>query len=178
MNSIEINNYLEKLFHENDEIDFGVLSADYLCKINFNELKDKFYIVNNQPSNMPGQHWLAISKIDNNLQFFDSYGMGTTFYGKYMQKFVKSSKNVTESDRILQYQYSDTCGQFCIFYIAKRYQGCSLEDIYKHFSSNTKLNDEIVKKFVTNKNHIFHKKCISKRILLVQGCICKNKITF
>jgi len=176
MNSNDLYDYLYRCLNGMN-VEFNVLPADYLKREIFSSLKNKYFVVNNQNSNHPGEHWLAVCVIDDNYEFFDSYALGYEFYGNEFLNVFKQMKTVVQSNKVLQNEYSDVCGQYCLFYIAKKVLGCSLAHIYKYFSANTICNDEIVRKFVCKQNnHLFHKTCRLKTEILLQGCVYKNKI--
>jgi len=166
MNSSEISAYLRAKFIKS-RCEYGVLPADFVKTVSFSVNNDIFYIFNNQPSHLGGEHWLAICKKNERLEFFDSYGMGMNFYGKYFSILEKKYVFYQNKKR-LQSLYSNVCGQFCIFYLFMRYDGYSLNDIEKMFSSDTVKNDKIVNNYILKM-----KKCNVNNINFIQ--CCKNQ---
>ena len=78
------------------------------------------FIINTDPSNMPGSHWLAFYSPfgeHSRLECFDSFGEPASNYGLVDNvAFNSISVNTT------QFQANNTasCGFFCIFYILHR----------------------------------------------------------
>jgi len=151
MNSDQLYNHLEAMFGTT-RCKYDVLPAEFLNSVNFKSHFNMFYIFNNQTSKFGGQHWLALCKKDNRIEFFDSYGLGLRFYGKHFVNFKKKYV-VHENNKKLQSIYSNVCGQFCLFYLYYRHKGYTMHEIEKMFTSDSVRNDKIVKQFV------FRKKC-------------------
>ena len=52
------------------------------------------------------------------------------------------------NERKLQSDWSDVCGQYCVFYLSHRARGYSMNKIVQLFNDNTMLNDAKVSRFV------------------------------
>lgn len=119
---------LHCLMHETD---FGGVTS--VNRLNLIE-KNKFYIVNTDASYNPGKHWVAIftSKIP---EFFDSLGQAPSHYDRRFECLMIHQGPVYRynSKRIQNYG-SETCGQYCIYYVMQRSKGYSMEDIVNNFS--------------------------------------------
>ena len=73
------------------------------------------YVLNTQPRDKPGEHWLAMHfDADRSGYFFDSYGMAPSFYGMQQYMKVNSSKYTWNMRRIQG--LSNFCGFYCIFF--------------------------------------------------------------
>lgn len=116
-------------------------------------------IVNNQKATEAGQHWLAIFKKEENkeIEFFDSCGMPLSFYNRSIEDFLKKhGSSIKKNQRRIQSAFSDTCGQFCIFFLVHRAAGFTFSEVMSKFSmSNLIKNDEIARRFVRD-NFGFH----------------------
>ena len=83
---------LEKLLNS-DEYLFseigGVLPEDMLPK----NISGKCYIVNSDPSYLPGEHWIAIYFPSQSVpEFFDSLGKTPSYYSNSIVSFLKRKK--------------------------------------------------------------------------------------
>ena len=70
-------------------------------------------IANTDPSNLPGQHWVAFMKKNGKNFFFDSYGMKPSSHFSHWREFDGWSHNVMD----LQQEELDVCGDYCIFFL-------------------------------------------------------------
>ena len=50
---------------------------------------DTFAIINTQPSNTPGEHWIMIAKFHHELCFADSFGLSINNYFSLEQKYYQ-----------------------------------------------------------------------------------------
>lgn len=183
MNSSQLFNALRVILKPHRIKIFDVLAANEVEPIFFhNNVFPKVFIVNMLPSNskiLMG-HWLVIYALNkNNIEVFDSFGKNLLFYNKrYFNKIA--SKNVVNNNKSVQNIDSLECGKFCLYFIAKRLAGFSMQKIKSGFSRNTRKNDEIVDsyyksiKFNVLKNHKCTKISCSKREFLCRNIVyCK-----
>ena len=123
----------------------GVKAADRLPLLHSNSTK--FYIVNTQNSNLPGEHWVVIG-LGMVTEFFDSLGQAPETYQKRFQYFlVIYGPNYRYNQRRLQNWGSDVCGKYCLFYIYHKSRNVSMKGILKLFSSDLDSNDRLVSDF-------------------------------
>ena len=126
----------------------GVLAADELPE---NISRGRIcFILNTDPSNMPGKHWIVLymSPIP---EYFDSTGMSPSFYQKDFENFlICNGPSYLWNARTLQRRGSNVCGHYCLYYINKRCQGYSMSEIVNNFSENQRINDHMVKKYYEN----------------------------
>ena len=111
----------------------GVFSRDTLPK----KRAVGLYIVNEQPSHLPGTHWIAFhitGKKDKNI-YFDSYGREPLLYE--LKKFI--GKNYLCNKKQLQHVLSTSCGQWCLYFIWRRSQQWRLENIVGPFNEKKPL---------------------------------------
>jgi len=139
-----------------------VLAAD---KLNVVDSQQFALIANNQNSDQPGMHWIAMFKKreDNQVEFFDSCAMPLEFYEPGFESFLASKADIVRmcSTRI-QSTRSNSCGQFSIYYLLHRVNGMSFESIMQTFEEfDLELNDRIVGEFTNNnfpKSHLLKAK--------------------
>lgn len=137
MNTHEIKSILHKF-----ELFGGVFPLDMIPSYNCN----KIIIVNFDPSNETGSHWVSLYYNNIRNEYFDSYG-----YKSLKKEITKSlGKCYKFNGEQLQSFNSDVCGHFCVFYTIHKCSNFSLESIINHFTENLKLNDEIVYSYVEN----------------------------
>ena len=112
--------------------------------------RPKGFIVNVDPSNKPGSHWVAIYLTeDGKGEFFDSYGQRPDVYSQSFKTFLKKfSIRFTWNDRILQSIRSRVCGQYCLFYALHRCRNIPMSSIVNMFSKNRDWNDNLVHDFM------------------------------
>lgn len=132
--------------------------------------KPTLFIVNTDPSHLPGEHWLAILASDKTLEqaaslqhpvlsineHFDSAGQAP---GAEIQSFLNSfscvNKRVcTSSYKSYMYNHlrvqdfnSDSCGLFCLMFAYYRSRNVSFSSFLSMFSSDLSENESIVKYF-------------------------------
>ena len=72
----------------------GVYAGDHLSSIEINEYS-KSFVVNTDPMELPGTHWIAIYFNEQMKgEFFDSYGKHPIHYNKYFLDFM--NRNAVE----------------------------------------------------------------------------------
>ena len=103
------------------------------------------FIINTDPENKPGEHWVAIFIEGKKLFFFDSFGRRIDEFSNpfksIMNQYSKDYTVVVES-KYLQNIFSDTCGYWTIYYIFCKI--CRVEKAFDHFTKNTLLNETIL----------------------------------
>lgn len=125
----------------------GVFPSDDLPK---NSERFPFMmVVNTDPHNQPGTHWLAIySKTPRSIEFFDSYGNSPDFFNQNIRSYVQKYDFVTFNDTPLQSSSTAVCGQYCIYYLYYKARNHSLKSIISSFTPKYVLNDMRVYNFV------------------------------
>ena len=122
----------------------GVISSDQLPLV---VKKPTVYIVNTDPSWLPGEHWVTFF-MDTVCEQFDSSGIAPrkefeTFLIAYGPNYKFNTKRVQDYD-------TDTCGLYCLMYAYFRCRGYSFDDFINMFKDNLSVNEIIVKYFYSN----------------------------
>ena len=79
---------------------------------------NKSLIFNLQNSNQPSSHWIALSRKNNNIFMFDSFGIG--HIPKDIYEIYKDFNIITNIYRI-QHINSNLCGLFSILFCLYKY---------------------------------------------------------
>ena len=123
----------------------GVFSADNLPE------KTRLLLVNTDPSHRPGRHWVCMY-VDNDGygEYFDSFGdPPTANFERYLNRHCSSWKCNRGQ---LQSVISRFCGHYCIYYCMLRSRGVDMCKIVSSFSTDTALNDVLVRRFVCRRH--------------------------
>ena len=125
LTSLEIQNY-----YQNESKFNGVNSRD-----NFpNKIKGEAYIINLDEYSDIGTHWLALYLYNDNVSYFDSFGV--EHITKEIKKFINGSLSITTNIFRIQTYDSIMCGYFCIGFIDFMLAGKTLTDFTNLFSPN------------------------------------------
>ena len=103
----------------------------------------RFVIANTDPSHLPGTHWVCMHFPRRGFaEYFDSTGHHPPpAFERYLT--ARSSK-YKRNDRRVQDYGTDTCGEYCIYYVTKRRNGWSFEKILDNFSRDLSMNEMLV----------------------------------
>ena len=106
-------------------------------------------IVNEDPTNKPGSHWVCLYfKDKGEVYYFDSFGREPIIQ---IKKFINNFDKVSYNSRCFQTILSETCAHYCIFFIHSIANGSTINEIIKRLSNHPN-SDHYVYKYV---------KCIS-----------------
>ena len=98
-------------------------------------------IVNTDPHDKPGAHWIGLYKKGKTLNFFDSFGREmqefTEPFARIMKDFASGCK-VESNKRQYQNDFTDTCGRWTLYYILSRI--CEIE-VFSDFTYDTVENE-------------------------------------
>ena len=100
---------IQKSYHDEPKFE-GVYSRDNLP----NKIKDKAYVINLDKHSDIGTHWIALYVKNNDVTFFDSFGV--EHIPVEIIKFI-GLKNVTANIFRIQAYDSIICGYFCIEFV-------------------------------------------------------------
>jgi len=118
------------------------------------KLKNGNYIINLENHNQSGSHWCCFKKLNKCIYYFDAFGIMPP--QNEIDLFKENHDKLSYNDLDIQDINSILCGYYCIgffLYIQHNYnKSISLDDCCESyiemFSQNTKLNDNILKKFI------------------------------
>ena len=102
------------------------------------------YILNTDPCNQPGEHWVALFiAADGDGDYFDSYGL-PPLHPELTSLMTRGSRVWTWNTRQLQSIATAVCGQYCVFYELHRARGYTMDDIVHMFEGSPADNDTLV----------------------------------
>ena len=119
----------------------GVISSD---KLPLTVHKPRIYIVNTDPSSLPGEHWVTLF-IDSVCEHFDSSGIRPR--KDFENYLIAHGPNYMFNNQRVQDFKTDTCGLYCLMYAYFRCRGYSFSNILDMFKDNLAINEIIVKYF-------------------------------
>lgn len=119
----------------------GVHPCDHLPQLKWGQAM----IVNTDPHDRPGEHWVALykSKLDC-LEYFDSFGLPPLVPD--IRKYINNSSHssFTYSSVQLQHNTSTTCGNYCIVFVKHRLLNIPFSSLLAHFTTSQLDNDQKV----------------------------------
>ena len=110
---------------ENEPRFNGVFSRDNLPERSFTEIKNEAYIINLNEYSDIGTHWVALYVQNNDVTYFDSFGV--EHIPKEIKTFINNKNIKTNIFRIQAYD-SVMCGYFCIGFIDFMFKGRTLTE--------------------------------------------------
>ena len=139
-----LTNFEIKKYYQNELRFNGVYSRDNLPKI-----KHGAYIINLDEHSDIGTHWVAFYVNNNNVTYFDSFGVG--HIPKEIKAFIGCSLSIATNIFRVQAFDSIICGYFCIEFIDFMLKGKTLTEYTNLFPPNNfKKNDDIILKYFMN----------------------------
>ena len=141
---ITITNFEIQKYYQNEPRFNGVFSIDNLPKI-----KDGAYVKNLDEYSDIGTHWVALDVQNNNVTYFDSFGV--EHMPKEIRTFI-SNKNITTNVFRLQTYDSIMCGYFCSGFIDFMLAGKTFTEFTNLCSPNNfkKKDDIMLNHFISN----------------------------
>ena len=98
---------------KHDKYFMGCFASDLLPT--FPNSFPKTLIINTKPSNMKGEHWVALVLKKKKCFYFDSFGV--PIMNRNILKFLEGYRKVTYSNVCIQSVNSEKCGKFCIAFV-------------------------------------------------------------
>ena len=123
-----LTNFEIQKYYQNEPRFNGVYSRDNLTKI-----KDGAYIINLDEYSDIGTHWVALYVQNNNVTYFDSFGV--EHIPKEIKTFINNKNIKTNIFRIQPYD-SIMCRYFCIGFIGFMLAGKTSTKFTNLFSPN------------------------------------------
>ena len=97
------------------------------------------YIVNTDPHNEPGRHWIALWTEGDVCEVMDSYGVSLDVYGttEPIKEWInRHFKHRVVNRKTLQSIVSKSCGDYALMFLVFRARGFSMNEFLDLFSSN------------------------------------------
>ena len=133
-----LTNFEIKEYYENEPRSVGVYSRDNLPKT----IKNGAYVINPAEYADAGTHWIALYVKNNEVIYFDSFGV--EHVSKKIKRFI-GHKNIKTNIFRIQADNSIMCEYFCIGFIDFMFAGRSLIDFTSLFSPyDFKENDDVI----------------------------------
>ena len=133
LTNVEIREY-----YENEPRFNSVYSRDNLPK----RIKNGAYVINLDEYSDVGTHWIPLYVKDNEVIYFDSFGVEHVL--KEIKRFI-GYKNIKTNIFTIQADNSIMCGYFCIGFIDFMFAEKILIDFTSLFSPyDFKINDDII----------------------------------
>ena len=151
-----LTNFEIRKYYQNKPKFNGVFSRDYLP----NKIKDGAYIVNLDEYSDIGTHWIALWVNNNNVTYFDSFGV--EHIPKEIKEFINrplssasQNKNIITNIFRIQAYDSIMCGYFCIGFINFMLADKKLTDYTNLFSPyDFKKNDNIILNYFMSNTYV------------------------
>ena len=125
------------------DLDHRITSADRLPA---NLKKPAGLIVNTDPAERPGTHWVCFYfPARGPVEFFDSLGHSPEYYRKDFKNFLiaHGPDYLHNMGRIQDYD-SPYCGEYCLYFLARRRAGENYRTFLNRFGGNYARNDSLV----------------------------------
>ena len=132
LSNIFINNLLKNF--KNFE---GCYSKDQIPLIENN----KSLIFNLESSDQSGSHWVGLSRKNNDIFVFDSFGIA--YVPNNLYKIYKNYNIITNIYR-LQHLNSNLCGMFCVLFCLYKVDSKKFISFLNLFNSNNFLKNELI----------------------------------
>lgn len=146
MNTLQLESNLNQSFSFH-----GVFARDEFLRT---RLTNGTYIINTHPSHMPGEHWFVIEICGIQGFVFDSYGamspVTQTGGEDIIDHLTSYTQTVLCNKFRLQSLDTNVCGDYCLFYVSCREQGCTIYSILDSFEifSNSHSRDHAVREII------------------------------
>ena len=112
-----------------------------MTECSFIETKNEAYITNLNEYSDIGNHWVALHVNNNDVSYFDSFGV--EHIPKEIKTFINNKNFKTNIFRIQAYD-SVMCGYFCIWFIDFMFKGKTLTEYTNLFwPNNFETNNDI-----------------------------------
>ena len=107
------------------------------------------YVINSDPSNKPGEHWVAVYFDKRGRgEFLDSYGLSPLLVGLKSYMDTHSLSGWIYNSKTLQAYFSSFCNHYCVYFISFRCRSAPLHAIVSDFTSNLTENNCSFSRFI------------------------------
>ena len=130
----------------------GVFARDQLEEI---IMKPQLVIVNSEPSDSEGKHWVLFFFKGQSVDFFDSLGKDISAYHPDFANFIDRYSLQTNYLNVrIQPPRSSICGQYCLYYAYKCCQCYDMEEIVKSMECSEQVVSFVNRQFILCKNSL------------------------
>ena len=129
---------------------YGAVPCDRLPKTLPQDEGPTAYIVNTDPHDEPGTHWIAVWTHRNVCEVMDSYAVSLDVYGtaeplkEWMDRHFKYQ---IHNGKSFQSIFSQSCGDYALMFLIDRAEGRSMSEFLNRFES---------RRFVENDHKVGH----------------------
>ena len=123
---------------------YGTVACDRLPKSPV-KTTPQGYIVNTDPHDQPGQHWLAVWTEGNVCEVLDSYALPLDTYvqaAPLRAWIVQHWKYVVTNGKSLQAISSKSCGDYALLYLKAKARGRTLQEFLNEFSDHDYVSND------------------------------------
>jgi len=103
------------------------------------------YIVNTDPHDRPGKHWIGLWTYDNVCEVLDSYGVSLDVYGTAhpLKEWPgRHFKYQVHNGKSLQSIFSQSCGDYALMFLIDRAESRSMNDFLNRFKKNAFVEND------------------------------------
>ena len=164
MNNLQLD-YLAGTHPRLSQVFYGTVPCDRLPRTLPQE-GPTAYIVNTDPHDEPGRHWIAIWTEGNVSEIMDSYGLSLEVYGTtdpIVEWLNRHSKYQLHNRQSLQSLFSQSCGDYALMYLIDRAEGRSMQQFLNRFKKKDYVNNDrkvgqMMKRLIVD-DVLWHKIC-------------------
>ena len=123
---------------------YGSVACDRLPK-KPDKKAPRAYIVNTDPHDQPGQHWLALWTYQNVYEVMDSYAIPLERYEQatpLREWIVRHWKYMLANGKSLQAVNSKSCDDFALLYMKAKVRGSTLQKLLNGFSDHDYVSND------------------------------------
>lgn len=124
----------------------GVYASD-TCPKSLSSDRPVSLVVNTDPQNKSGTHWIALWLAEGVLTVFDSlaYFPDHPIYKGVLTDYINSlARELRYNVTAVQHSEAITCGQHCVFFLSKLSELRSVANVLKLYTSVPRDNDRMV----------------------------------
>ena len=123
---------------------YGTVACDHLPAV-INQEGPTAYIVNTDPHDQPGKHWVALWTHYNVCELLDSYALPLEQYkttDPLIEWLHRHYKYQVHSDQLIQSVFSQSCGDYDLMFLVLKARGPSMQDFLSLFSSHDFVSND------------------------------------
>ena len=122
----------------------GVFASDRLPK-QPNLKEPQAYIVNTDPHDKAGSHWISIYTDEGHCEVMDSYGLPLYWYRSEFFPWIDSKfslKKLTSNSMPLQSLDSNACGHYALMYLKHKARGKTMNEFLNLFEARDYVTND------------------------------------